>query len=55
MLGSRDKELDKARRHFARALYPDLFHTASAEERAEREDQMKDVNAAYNSLLKSVR
>ena len=49
------KELDKARRHLARALHPDLFQTASAGERAEREDQMKDVNAAYDSLLKVIR
>lgn len=49
------KELDKARRHLARALHPDLFHMASAEERAEREDQMKHVNAAYDLLLKGAR
>lgn len=49
------KELDKARRDLARALHPDLFQNISEDERAAREEELKNVNAAYDELLAGIR
>ncbi|MEZ5910315.1 MAG: J domain-containing protein [Hyphomicrobiaceae bacterium] len=44
------QQLAQARRKLIKTLHPDLWHTASPEERQAREDALKSVNAAYDLL-----
>ena len=44
------KSLDRARRRLAKKLHPDLWHNTKAEARSAREEALKRVNAAYDSL-----
>ncbi|HRN87898.1 MAG TPA: J domain-containing protein [Hyphomicrobium sp.] len=44
------RELDSARRKLVKELHPDRWYSASPRERKSREEALKRVNAAYDSL-----
>lgn len=48
------RELDQARRKLVQELHPDRWHHASTKERKAREEALKRVNAAYDTLKRQV-
>ena len=48
------RDLDMARRRLVKELHPDRWHSASLRERNAREEALKRVNAAYDTLRPSV-
>jgi preprotein translocase subunit Sec63 len=48
------RDLDRARRRLVQELHPDRWQQASPSERRLREEALKRVNAAYDSLRREV-
>jgi hypothetical protein len=48
------RDLDRARRHLVQLLHPDRWQQASFRERHLREEALKRVNAAYDSLRQEI-